>query len=138
MNQFLSGIIGVILCFLPTCLLAQLNEEFTDRDITNNPTWIGDDSLFSVTANEELQSQGNPLTETIYLATAQSQVNDIEWRIDMRYAFGPSGSNSIRIYLMADQSNLRAALQGYFLQVGESGSNDSYDLYRQGIPEPLL
>ncbi|MDW3646413.1 MAG: lamin tail domain-containing protein [Bacteroidia bacterium] len=131
MNQFLSGIIGVILCLLPICLSAQLSEDFTDRDITNNPTWIGDDSLFSVTANEELQSQGNPLTETIYLATAQNQLNDIEWRIDLRYAFGPSGSNAIRIYLMADQSNMRAALQGYFLQIGESGSNDSYDLYRQ-------
>ncbi|MEL6253768.1 MAG: lamin tail domain-containing protein [Bacteroidota bacterium] len=131
MNQFIPGIIGVILCFLPISLTAQLTEEFTDRDITNNPTWIGDDSLFSVTSMEELQSQGNPLTETIYLATAQSQVNDIEWRIDLRYAFGPSGSNSIRVYLMADQSNLRAALQGYFVQVGESGSDDSYDLYRQ-------
>jgi len=124
-------ILKTLIFLLPIDGFAQLTDNFSDRELSNNPTWIGDDTLFSVTANEELQSQGNSLTETIYLATTQTQIHDIEWRIDLRYDFAPSTSNLYRIYLTSDQANMRGALQGYFVQVGESGTADSYDLYRQ-------
>lgn len=131
MNRLSFRVLGVLFFLLPLRGLTQLTEDFSDRNINSNPVWIGDDTLFSVTANEELQSQGMAATETIYLATAQNQVNDTEWRIDLTYAFAPSTSNFIRIYLIADQSNFRGSLQGYYVQAGESGANDSYDLYRQ-------
>ncbi|MBL7884298.1 MAG: hypothetical protein JNL69_09525, partial [Bacteroidia bacterium] len=43
----------------------------------------------------------------------------------------PSGSNYGRVYLVADQSNLEGALNGYYLQFGEAGSLDAVELFRQ-------
>ena len=49
----------------------------------------------------------------------------------MKQSFSPSGSNYSRIYLLSDHSNLAAALNGYYLQLGEAGSNDAVTLFRQ-------
>ncbi|RZL31239.1 MAG: lamin tail domain-containing protein, partial [Pedobacter sp.] len=45
--------------------------------------------------------------------------------------FDPSSSNQAKIYLIADKQDLSASLNGYFIQIGESGSTDSYDLFKQ-------
>lgn len=120
--------------------LAQVNDDFSDGDFTNNPTWSGDVALFQVNAQQELQSAGNTATETIYLSTPSTRVNGTEWRCQLRYLNNPSSSNNLRIYLVSDQADLTGALNGYFLTAGgESGSDDSYDLYRQdGNSETLL
>src|SRR3546814_11791478 len=45
--------------------------------------------------------------------------------------FDPSSSNRLRIYLSSTNPSLNEPLQGYFLQIGESGPEDGFDLYRQ-------
>ncbi|MCI4670564.1 MAG: lamin tail domain-containing protein [Bacteroidia bacterium] len=109
---------------------AQLIDDFSDGDFSSNPTWIGETSFWQVNSGE-LQSNGTG-TDTIYLSTSNSRLLDTEWRFKIRYTGGgPSTSNFLRIYIVSDQSDLEGALNGYFIQVGESGSNDSYDLFRQ-------
>lgn len=124
---------AILLCVWGSAasLRAQVSDDFSDGDFTNNPSWDGNTTLWQVT-NGELQSNGDGIKDTLYLSTAQSNLDDTEWRITARYtASGPSTSNRIRIYLAADQADLSGPLNGYFIQVGESGSTDSYDLYRQ-------
>src|SRR5690606_39804338 len=48
-----------------------------------------------------------------------------------RLAFRPSLNNQLRIYLVADRDQLDGPLNGYFIQIGETGSTDGYHLYRQ-------
>jgi hypothetical protein len=120
--------------------LAQVDDDFSDGDFSANPTWEGDVNLFQVNALLSLQSAGNAATETIYLSTASSQVSDTEWRIQVRYLDNPSSSNNLRVYLVSDQADLTGPLNGYFVSAGgETGTDDSYDLYRQtGNTETLL
>ncbi|MDX1908855.1 MAG: lamin tail domain-containing protein [Bacteroidia bacterium] len=111
-------------------LRAQIQDNFADGDLTNNPTWTGDVARFQVVSGE-LQSNGNPANDTLYLSTPVILTGAAEWQITARYAFAPSTSNFIRIYLSADNPDLTGPLNGYYLQAGETGNLDSYDLYRQ-------
>jgi hypothetical protein len=53
--------------------------------------------------------------------------------------FSPSASNYLKVYLASDQENLKQPLNGYFLKIGENGSNDAIDLYlQQGATETLI
>ena len=118
---------------------AQLSDDFTDGDFTANPAWTGDVSLFQINASQELQSNGNAATDTIYLSTPNSLINDVEWRLTFRLTFAPSSQNYARIYLVSDNANLLGNVNGYFLQIGETGSADVIRLYRQdGTSTTLL
>ncbi|MEM7654746.1 MAG: lamin tail domain-containing protein, partial [Bacteroidota bacterium] len=112
-------------------LLGQVQDDFSDGDFSQNPTWNGEPSLFQISADFQLQSNGPAASDTLHLATDNSLIDSAEWRFRITYASAPSGSNRIRVYLVSDQANLEGPLNGYFLAVGEGGSNDSYDLYRQ-------
>ncbi|TAE61192.1 MAG: hypothetical protein EAZ89_00830, partial [Bacteroidetes bacterium] len=120
-------------------LPAQVQDNFSDGDLSANPAWAGDVARFQVNAAFELQSNGLAATDTLYLSTPSTSVAGAEWRIDVRYAFAPSTSNLIRYYLMSNTADLSGPLNGYYVQSGETGSLDSYDLYRQdGSTHTLL
>lgn len=119
-----------LLC-VPTFLHAQtLFDPFEDGNF-QNPDWSGDTTQFVHDPQQFLQSNGPAATDTLSIATSFNAGAEIEWRFDAGYPFAPSTSNYLRVYLSADTSNLAGELNGYFVQAGESGSNDSYDLYRQ-------
>ena len=44
--------------------------------------------------------------------------------------FLPSSSNNSKIYLSANNSDLSLVTDGYYLQLGESGSNDAIRLFK--------
>ena len=122
----------LLFCLLTAQLSAQLVDDFSDGDFSQNPSWIGDNALFQISPDLRLQSDGLSQSDTIALSTPSSRVGDTEWRLDIDYGFAPSTSNQIRVYLVSDVVDVKGPLNGYFLQVGESQSMDSYDLYRQG------
>ncbi len=129
MKSYFSTLLLGVMC---TLSFGQVNDNFSDGDFTQNPVWTGDVSLWQVNGDQELQSNGNAATESIYLSTVSTLLSETEWRFYVRYsAGGPSSSNKIRFYLASDQADLNGDLNGYFVEVGETGSDDSYDLYRQ-------
>ncbi len=111
---------------------SQVDENFTDGNFTANPAWSGDDSLFQVNANFQLQSKGTSGTaKDIYLSTA-STVTQGEWRFWVRFNLSPSNQNFCKYYLMSDSANLKGQLNGYYVQLGGiTGSNDSIMLMKQ-------
>jgi len=122
--------IAILLLFIPQLVLAQLVDNFQDGNFTENPAWAGSDSQFMV--NPDFQLQLNSSGEsTSYLSTSLNTSGLTEWRIWVKLAFSPSDNNNSRIYLVADQSNLTEPLNGYYLKLGESGSADAIELYRQ-------
>jgi hypothetical protein len=119
-----------LLVLLPLFVSAQLSDSFSDGDFTENPEWVGNTSQFIINASQQLQlnSSGDA---TSYLSTSISMSSLTEWRIWTKLTFSPSSNNYARIYLVADQSNVAEPLNGYYLQLGEAGSADAIELYRQ-------
>lgn len=121
------------LCVLVICLMigkwssfAQVSEDFTDGDFTNNPTWSGDVSLFTV-AGGMLQSQ-SPAAATYYLSTPCTIATDAEWTYYFDFQFSTSGANYADFYLMSDNADLNSVTNGYFVRMG--GTTDEISLYK--------
>lgn len=115
---------------LPCACFAQVMEDFSDGDFTENPTWLGTDSCFKVNANGQLQL--NATTAGVaYLSVPFRDCLDMEWRFWIRENFSPSTNNYADVYLVADTSNLEAVRQGYFLRFGAAGNLDALELYRK-------
>ncbi len=109
----------------------QVSDDFSDGNFTSNPTWSGQTNGFKVNSANQLQTSLSAVAQTVMLAVPSMQVTNAKWEFFIQLNFDPSTSNQARIYLVADQQDLNGPLNGYFIQIGENGSADSYDLYRQ-------
>ncbi|MCF6172137.1 MAG: lamin tail domain-containing protein [Bacteroidales bacterium] len=114
----------------PHLLNAQVTDDFSDGDFTQNPTWTGTESYFKVNDNKQLQLNDNEEREA-FLSTPNAMALNTEWRFWVKLSFSPSSNNNARIYLVSNQQDITQPLNGYFLQLGESGSNDAIELFRQ-------
>ncbi|TYP91700.1 Ig-like domain-containing protein [Fodinibius salinus] len=118
--------------FITANSFAQTNFEdgFEDEDFTNNPTWSGEDSEFTVVDDSpNFLLQLNASTSPAYLTTPSTDVNGT-WTFYIEFrGFEPSGSNQAEIFLMSDIADLEGAVNGYAVQVGESG-NDFFKIVR--------
>ena len=117
---------------------------FEDGNFSENPSWSGTDSLFSVvkgTPNYLLQLNGDSDNGgTAYLSAASSGVVG-EWDLYMKLdGFSPSNSNRADIFLMSDRADLTGAVNGYALRAGENGSDDVFKIvrYDQGMEAALV
>lgn len=122
-------------------VFAQFTDNFSDGDFTANPEWTGETAKFEVDGNFQLHLNAPAQSDTAYLVTANviSLSDTVEWNFYFNMTFAPSASNTVRIYLVSDQPNLRGSLQGYYLRVGETGSADRLNFYKQsGTSSTLL
>ncbi len=127
--RFLRSSFALLLLLLGTTRLsAQITDNFNDGDFTQNPAWQGDGTNFAV--NSGVLQLVAPDAGTSVLTVGGNIADSSIWNLNFRLAFSPSGSNLLRIYLLADQAGLAAA-NGYFLEMGETGSLDAIRLYRQ-------
>lgn len=102
---------------------AQFTDNFSDGNFTQNPTWTGDAALFSV-ENFQLRLNAVSGNDSSFLVTPSQAVHNTEWSFWMRLAFTPTNNNHPKIYLVSNSSNLRGALNGYYLQVGKDGTGN--------------
>ncbi len=133
LNMRLKPIILFLVCFaLSFTGIAQIQDDFSDGNFSSNPVWAGDDSLFTVNNNMQIQSKGRVgSSNDIYLSTNSIQKSG-EWSCWLRFALSPSTQNFCRFYLSSDQQNLKGPLNGYYVQLGGStGNTDSITLYKQ-------
>ncbi|MEL7001516.1 MAG: lamin tail domain-containing protein [Bacteroidota bacterium] len=132
----------MLMCYFITN--GQVREDFADGDFSNDPTWVvsnksGTDDF--VIIDGVLQSRGPGATDNIWISTngiISSGPNTISWTFDVRYSSPPSGSNNIKVFLQSTKPDLTSEPVGYFIQLGESGSNDGIDLMKTGSSEPLI
>lgn len=111
---------------------SQVTDHFDDGDLSQNPVWLGDVNSFKINGVKQLQSSGLQLaTQTISISTVNQQSLNAKWEFFVQLNFDPTTTNFARIYLTSDQQDLKGALNGYFVQIGETGSTDGYHLYRQ-------
>lgn len=115
---------------------AQLVDDFSDGDFTNGPSWTGDTDDFVVNINGELQLMAPEAGESS-LFTTLSYPDTIQLDMTFRLEMSPSSSNFGLIYLGLDDLDPSVA-NGYYLQIGESCSNDAIKLYRLDSGSEIL
>jgi len=109
---------------------SQVIDDFSDGNISQEPAWQGNMSDFQVNTSGQLQLNAEG-TGTSYLWTSNSLIDSTEWNFWIKLSFSPSSNNNAKIYLASDKSDLGENLNGYYLQMGESGSVDAIELFRQ-------
>jgi hypothetical protein len=121
---------------VPVGLFAQVSDDFSDGDFTQNPSWTGDASHFTISASSAVPAAQRPALQLdapaagiSALSVEQSFTGDLEWQFWVKLSLNTSSGNFARVYLLSDKADLKAPLEGYFLQVG--GSEDSIDFFRQ-------
>ena len=116
------------LTLLPFFMNAQITDDFSDGDLTNNPAWQGDAVNFTVN-NDFLLQLNAPVAgiSTLYLPT--DIADSVVWEMYFKLDFPPSGQNSLHIILQSDQQPLLDG-NGYYLFIGETGSEDAIHFYR--------
>ncbi len=131
MNRKITYYLSLVLLPFSVSGYAQITDNFTDGNFTSAPVWTGNDTDFVVNANQQLQLNSSG-TSTSYLSLANTQsLNNCEWNFWINLNFSPSPGNCARVYLVSDSTNLSGNLNGYYLQFGETGSNDQVELFRK-------
>ncbi|MFN7012878.1 MAG: lamin tail domain-containing protein, partial [Bacteroidia bacterium] len=112
---------------------AQFTDNFDDGDFTNNPTWSGNDTVFTianVSGNNMLRSNSQTTNNTFYLSTPSTLVNDCQWEFFVNLQFNTSSANYVDVYLISNSADLKAAsFNGYFVRIGNTA--DEISLYRR-------
>jgi len=116
------------------------SDDFEDQNLTDSPEWTGDTGNFvftDVDGNTMLQLNA-PEAGASYLSTPVTSLYGT-WRWFFRMDFSLSGSNRIAIFLQSDAVNPDNAQNAIFLQAGESGSGDVFELvHRNNGSETVL
>ena len=114
----------------PLLLSAQVEDNFSDGNFSENPVWTGDSANFIVNNSNQLQLNA-PGSGASYLSVPAVFNNNMEWEFWVKMSFSPSDNNLSKIYLTSDSPDLNGFLDGYFIRLGENGSNDDIGLWKQ-------
>ncbi len=110
-----------------------VQDDFSDGDFTNNPTWGGNTDSFEVSdvdGNNMLHSINQTASAKFYLSTPSNVVNNCEWDFDVQLHFATSSNNYIDFYLISDKPDLSATdITGYLIRVGDP--KDGIHLYKR-------
>ncbi len=127
-----SALLVLYICTMHV-LQAQIYDSFSSPWGTGPVHWEGDTLSFIVNSNNQLQLQADK-AGTCYISTPYpfGYNAPMEWEMEVKMSFAPSANNYCRLYLQADTDMLTdTALSGYYLLIGENGSNDAIKLYYQ-------
>src|SRR6185436_1490100 len=118
----------LFLLLFPLISSAQVTDDFSDGDFTNNPAWVGDVGSWQV-VNGQLNSNHQITSSSFYLATPSIMATAAQWEIWVNFKQATSGSNYMDIYLTSDIQDLNGTGNGYFVRIG--GSTDEISLYKK-------
>ncbi|RDC55089.1 hypothetical protein DU508_18220 [Pedobacter chinensis] len=128
----MKKILLISLLLFSKIAFSQFSDHFEDGNFTQNPVWQGDENYFFINAGKQLQSNGPQLgSQILALSTVNQNSLNTSWEFFVKLNFDPTATNFVRIYLTSNQQDLKSALNGYFVQIGETGSTDGFHLYRQ-------
>lgn len=105
-----------------------LCETFADGDFSANPTWTGDTDNWNI-EDGQLRSNGPEEAAQLQLVVPSTVALDAQWEFYINLRFNTSGSNFADVFLVADASDLKNALNGYFVRLGTT--DDEVSLYRK-------
>lgn len=113
--------------FLALFLLSQnaiLNAQFSDNFSSGalDPAWVGDRASFRV--EDEILRLNAMDAGTSYLVRASESIINTQWDFWVRITFEPSDNNYPLIYLASNSNNLNEGLNGYYVRIGKTGTDN--------------
>jgi len=114
-------------------MMAQWSADFSTSDLS---TWTGDTDVFIVNEDNQLQLNAPEAGESTIFRNSQISNDTVSLEFYHLLDFAPSDNNKSTIYLTVDNVDLSVA-NGYYLQIGENGSDDGLKFYylNNGSPE---
>lgn len=103
-------------------------DDFTDKEIANNPQWIGDVDYFTV-EDSVLQLNGKDSASNYNIFVPIEHRDSCEWSFRVKLDFNPSSLNFTKIYLLADNYIPDSVSKSYYIKLDESNS-DRISFYR--------
>jgi hypothetical protein len=127
---------SLVLSLIPLLCAAQsFQEDFSDGNISHNPTWSGLTDKFSVQQGILRLTDVMPQVSNVSWLSAKAETSlhqETSWEFYVRLELSPSTANFSRYYLSASAADLSTSLNGYFVKIGGiNGDNDAVELYRQ-------
>jgi hypothetical protein len=107
----------------------QINDDFSDGNFSDAPAWTGDVSNFIVNVEGQLQLSAPAVDGQSFLATSSNIAYSAEWLFYVKLDFKTSATSYMDVYLVSDNVDLLAPLNGYFVRIGNK--DDEVSLYRQ-------
>lgn len=103
----------------------QVEDDFSDGDFTQNPAWTGDADKFTIDnypldASNLMLRSSNEGAATYYLSTPNALAVETLWEYFVNPRFSLSGANFFDVFLVADNADLTAVQNGYFLRYGRT------------------
>lgn len=135
----LTALIRVILC-AGWLLLSHFHAvaQWLDRFDGDLRSWSGDTSHFRITTEGRLALQAPAAGSSFIHRPYRYDSGDQRWTLWCRLDFAPSATNRLRFWLAMDRTD-PASAEGYYIDIGENGSEDNWKLYaRQGNRTVLL
>ena len=127
-----------ILLIIPLFAIAQFGDHFDDGNINADPEWIVNNGIYIVNSEGEMQLN-DTIGGTSFVYTNVNIADSTLWEFYFRMEFAPSNSNRLRVFLSANSNDFNSDLNGYFIEIGESGSLDKITLNRlDGATETIL
>lgn len=117
----------ILLIFIYKNTFCQLNDNFSDGDFTNNPTWAGQDATTNfIIVDGQLRSNSSALNSNFYLSTANNLALNCTWEFDVSLMFTTSGNNYVDFYIISNTADLKSTnINGYFVRVGHTAKDIS-------------
>lgn len=135
----MKQILFIFLLFLTTISRGQLIEDFSDGNLTNNPSWTGSNNSGDFTIiDNKLRSNSSAANSSFFLSSENALALNVQWEFWINLQFSTSGSNYVDIYVISDKADLKASLiNGYFIRIGNT--DDEISLYkRSGSTSTIL
>jgi len=123
MNKLFSTF---IILLISQTLTSQVSFDFENNDLS---AWAGTISDYIINENNQLQLNA-PEAGNSFIYIENEFPDSLIWTFDVIMDFAPSTSNKLEIWLAYDNINIDNA-NGYFLNLGSSGSEDAIQLYKQ-------
>ena len=121
-------IILLLICFASVCW-AQVEDNFTDGDLTTNPTWTPDNANNWTVVSGQLRSNSGTASSSFYITTPSAKALTAQWEFYLQLQFNTSSANYVDVHLTSAQADLSsAANNGYFVRIG--GTPDEISLYK--------
>ena len=137
MKSIIKNIVGLFIVFFyfPTTSDAQWVSDFSGSDFSE---WTGDVDQYIINETGQLQLNAPEAGETTIFRQSEISKDTVSIGFYHMLDFSPSDNNRSTIYLALDNQDLTIA-NGYYIQIGENGSDDALMFYylNSGIPEQI-
>lgn len=116
----------LLVAFHSLCARAQVFDDFSDGDLTQDPAWNYNPGDWIINAGSQLQSACTTANHRFAISTAMPDAF-ANWRFSVQLDFATSSTNYLDVYLLHDEIDLLSTTgTGYFIRLG--GTQDEISL----------